>query len=94
MPKQLLHRPDVIAVFQEVSGKRVAKTVRSCRLGEPGFQHGLSYRFLQHGFMKMVLLTLSRALRGKFDKHKRVARWTLPLWLYVSVTGVIVYGML
>lgn len=36
-------------------------------------------------------MTLSRALAGRFDKHVRIARWTLPLWLYVSVTGVIVY---
>lgn len=42
----------------------------------------------------LVLITLSRALRGRFDKHKRIARWTLPLWAYVSVTGVIVYWLL
>jgi len=39
-------------------------------------------------------VTLSRALSGKFDKHRRIARWTLPIWLYVSVTGVVVYWML
>ena len=42
----------------------------------------------------MVLLTVVPALRGRFDRHKRVARWTLPVWLYVSVTGVLVYLML
>ncbi len=42
----------------------------------------------------MVLITLSRALRGKFDRHRAIARWTFPLWLYVSVTGVVVYVML
>ena len=42
----------------------------------------------------MVLITLSRGLRGRFDRHAAIARWTLPLWLYVSVTGVIVYVML
>ena len=42
----------------------------------------------------MVLITLSRALRERFDRHAAIARWTLPLWLYVSVTGVIVYVML
>ena len=41
-----------------------------------------------------VLVTATRALRGQFDRHRRVARWTLPMWLYVSVTGVIVYLML
>ncbi|MDH5284100.1 MAG: DUF420 domain-containing protein [Gemmatimonadota bacterium] len=42
----------------------------------------------------LVLVTVSRALRGRFDRHRAIARWTLPLWLYVSVTGVIVYWML
>jgi putative membrane protein len=41
-----------------------------------------------------ILITASRGLSAKYDKHKRIARWTLPLWLYVSVTGVIVYLML
>jgi len=42
----------------------------------------------------MVLVTLSRALREKFDRHRAIARWTFPLWLYVSVTGGVVYLML
>lgn len=42
----------------------------------------------------LIFITLYRAARGDFLRHKRVARWTLPLWLYVSVTGVIVYLML
>ena len=42
----------------------------------------------------MVLMTVIPALRQRFDRHKRVARWTLPVWLYVSVTGVLVYLML
>ena len=41
-----------------------------------------------------VIITASRGLSAKYDKHRRIARWTLPLWLYVSVTGVIVYLML
>lgn len=41
-----------------------------------------------------ILITASRGLTAKYDKHRRIARWTLPLWLYVSVTGVIVYLML
>ena len=41
-----------------------------------------------------VLITASRGLSAKYDKHRRIARWTLPLWLYVSITGVIVYLML
>jgi uncharacterized membrane protein YozB (DUF420 family) len=44
--------------------------------------------------LPMAIVTLSRALRGRFDRHVPIARWTLPIWLYVSVTGVIVYLML
>lgn len=42
----------------------------------------------------LAIVTLSRALRARFDKHRAIARWTLPVWLYVSVTGVVVYYML
>jgi uncharacterized membrane protein YozB (DUF420 family) len=42
----------------------------------------------------LAIITLSRGLRGRYDPHRRIARWTLPVWLYVSVTGVIVYWML
>jgi putative membrane protein len=42
----------------------------------------------------MIFMTLTRALRERFDQHKRIARWTWPLWMYVSVTGVIVYWLL
>jgi protein SCO1/2/putative membrane protein len=42
----------------------------------------------------LAILTLRRGLAGRFDRHRRIARWTLPIWLYVSVTGVVVYLML
>lgn len=42
----------------------------------------------------LAALTVVRALRRRFDKHRRLGRWTLPIWLYVSVTGVVVYWML
>jgi uncharacterized membrane protein YozB (DUF420 family) len=42
----------------------------------------------------LAIITLVRALRERFDKHKRIARWTLPIWIYVSVTGVAIYLML
>jgi len=44
--------------------------------------------------LPLALLTAARGLRGDYGRHVRIARWTLPLWLYVSVTGVIVYLML
>ena len=43
--------------------------------------------------LPMIIMTVTPALRRRFDKHKRMARWTYPVWLYVSVTGVIVYMM-
>ena len=42
----------------------------------------------------LALVTLARGLRGTYDRHVAIARWTLPIWLYVSVTGVVVYVML
>lgn len=44
--------------------------------------------------LPMALITLTHGLRARFDRHVPIARWTLPVWLYVSVTGVIVYLML
>lgn len=49
---------------------------------------------LAASIIPLALVTLSRALQERFDKHKAIARWTLPVWLYVSVTGVVIYWML
>ena len=54
----------------------------------------ITHVVLAAAIVPMALITLSRALRARFDRHVRIARWTLPIWLYVSVTGVIVYLML
>lgn len=54
----------------------------------------ISHVILAIVIVPLVLVTLYRALRFDFIRHRRIARWTLPLWLYVSVTGVIVYLML
>ncbi len=54
----------------------------------------ISHVVLAAAILPLAVVTLSRALREQFDRHKRIARWTLPLWLYVSVTGVIVYFLL
>jgi protein SCO1/2/putative membrane protein len=42
----------------------------------------------------LAVITLRRGLAARFDRHRQIARWTLPIWLYVSVTGVVVYLML
>jgi len=54
----------------------------------------VSHTVLAVTIVPLALVTLSRALKGRFAKHVRLARWTLPLWLYVSVTGVLVYVIL
>jgi uncharacterized membrane protein YozB (DUF420 family) len=54
----------------------------------------ISHTILAMVIVPLVLITLSRALKQRFDKHKRIARWTLPIWFYVSITGVIIYWML
>ncbi|HET6644055.1 MAG TPA: DUF420 domain-containing protein [Fimbriimonadales bacterium] len=51
----------------------------------------ISHTILAAAIVPLVIITLSRALRGKFSAHKKIARFTLPIWLYVSVTGVLVY---
>jgi uncharacterized membrane protein YozB (DUF420 family) len=52
-----------------------------------------SHTILAIVIVPLILITLRRAWMGKFDKHRLIARWTLPLWFYVCVTGVIVYFM-
>lgn len=54
----------------------------------------ITHVILAIAIVPMVLVTVSRALAARFDAHRRIARWTWPLWMYVSVTGVIVYVML
>lgn len=54
----------------------------------------ISHTMLAATVPPLVVVTLVRALRERFDKHRLIARWTLPIWLYVSVTGVVVYVML
>jgi uncharacterized membrane protein YozB (DUF420 family) len=53
-----------------------------------------SHTILAAVIVPLVIITLSRALRERFDLHRAIARWTFPLWLYVSMTGVIIYFML
>ena len=53
----------------------------------------ISHTILAIVIVPMILVTLRRAWLQKFDKHKIIARWTWPLWFYVSVTGVVVYLM-
>ena len=54
----------------------------------------ISHTVLAAAIVPLVLVTLARALRGRFEAHRALARITLPLWLWVSVSGVVVYWML
>lgn len=54
----------------------------------------ITHIILAAAILPLALITLSRALAERFDRHRAIARWTLPIWLYVSVTGVVIYVML
>lgn len=54
----------------------------------------LTHTILAITVVPLALVTLFRAFKERFDRHRRIARWTFPIWLYVSVTGVVVYWML
>jgi putative membrane protein len=54
----------------------------------------LTHTVLAAAIVPLVLVTLNRGLSARYDKHRAIARWTLPIWMYVSVTGVVVYLML
>ena len=53
-----------------------------------------SHTLLAVVIVPMIFMTLGRALGGRFDRHKSIARWTWPMWMYVSATGVLVYWLL
>ncbi|MBX7245913.1 MAG: DUF420 domain-containing protein [Candidatus Sumerlaeaceae bacterium] len=54
----------------------------------------LTHTVLAVVIVPLVAMTVFRAAKGQFDRHRRVARWTFPLWFYVSITGVVIYVML
>ena len=54
----------------------------------------ISHTLLAVAVVPLVLITLTRGLRSRFDRHRAIAQWTFPIWLYVSITGVVIYAML
>ncbi len=54
----------------------------------------ITHTILAAVIVPLVIITVTRAWRGRYDRHRAIARWTYPLWLYVSITGVVVYLML
>jgi uncharacterized membrane protein YozB (DUF420 family) len=99
------HRACMIAAFVMSALFLVSYLVYHANVGSVPFQGQGSIRtvyftilithiILAALILPLALVTLSRALSRRFDKHRQIARWTLPIWLYVSVTGVIIYVML
>ncbi len=99
------HRRAMIAAFAASSLFLVSYLVYHAQVGSVRFAGQgairtvyftllLSHTVLAVLIVPLVLATLSRGLRGRFDAHRRLARYTLPLWLWVSVSGVLVYWML
>ena len=100
-----LHRKVMIAAFVTSSMFLVCYLVYHAQVGSVPFpRHGfvrplyfailITHVTLAFVVPPLAIVTLTRGLRGRFAQHRRIARWTLPIWLYVSVTGVLVYVLL
>jgi putative membrane protein len=105
MGKRDLHKKLMLSAFAVSTVFLVSYLVYHYRVGHVAFQgHGwirpiyfallLSHTILAIVIVPMILVTLRRAWLEKFDKHRLIARYTLPLWMYVSLTGVFVYLLL
>src|ERR1700748_1875361 len=98
------HKAFMIAAFLTSTAFLISYLAYHYRVGHVAFQGQgwirpvyfvflLTHTVLAAVIVPMIIITLRRAWLERFDKHRIIARWTLPLWLYVSVTGVIVYLM-
>jgi len=103
--KIAVHKAFMISAFAVSSVFLISYLVYHARVGSVHFQgQGWirpvylvllgSHTILAIVIVPMILITLRRAWLEQFDRHRLIARWTLPLWFYVSVTGVIVYFLL
>lgn len=99
------HRRCMIAAFIASSVFLVCYVVYHAQVGSvpftrQGFVRPLYFTILvthvtlAAAVLPLAIVTLSRGLKGRYPRHVRIARWTLPIWLYVSVTGVLVYVLL
>ena len=100
-----LHRRFMIAAFAASSLFLICYVVYHAQVGSVRFTRGgfvrplyytilLTHVTLAIAVVPLAIITLSRGLEGRFPQHRRIARWTFPIWLYVSVTGVLVYVLL
>ena len=103
--KIAVHKAFMISAFCVSSAFLASYLVYHYRVGHVAFQGQgwvrplyfvllLTHTVLAVVIVPMILVTLRRAWLERFDRHRIIARWTLPLWFYVSVTGVVVYLML
>ena len=103
--KREVHKRFMIAAFAVSSAFLVSYLVYHYRVGHVAFTGQgwirpvyftllISHTILAVVIVPLILVTLRRAWVQRFDRHRAIARWTLPLWFYVSVTGVIVYVLL
>jgi putative membrane protein len=103
--KIAVHKAFMIAAFLTSTAFLISYLAYHYRVGHVAFQGQgwirpvyftllLTHTVLAAVIVPLIIVTLRRAWLEKFDKHRIIARWTLPLWMYVSVTGVIVYLML
>src|ERR1700722_16118125 len=103
--KIAVHKAFMIAAFLASTAFLISYLAYHYRVGHVAFNGQgwirpvyftllLTHTVLAAVIVPLIIITLRRAWLEKFDKHRVIARWTLPLWLYVSVTGVIVYLML
>ena len=100
-----LHRAVMIAAFATSSLFLICYLVYHAQVGSVPFpRHGfvrplyftilITHVLLAATVPPLAIVTLTRGLRGRYPQHRRIARWTLPIWMYVSVTGVLVYVLL
>jgi uncharacterized membrane protein YozB (DUF420 family) len=100
-----LHRRCMLAAFVTSSLFLVSYVVYHAQAGSRPFTGRgtiraiyfailISHVLLAAIIVPLALITLRRALRGDYVRHRRIARWTFPVWMYVSVTGVVIYLML
>ena len=89
------HRACMLAAFVTSTVFLISYLIYHANVGTVAFTGQGGIRIVLAALiLPLALVTLYRALRGQFEHHRRIARWTLPIWLYVSVTGIIVYLML
>ena len=98
------HRACMVSAFVVSTAFFISYLTYHYHVGDVRFQgHGLvrpiyftiliTHIILAAAIVPLVLITITRAIRGNFARHRKIAVWTWPLWMYVSVTGVVVYLM-